>query len=286
MEFHKVTPADRIWIQEAMYPTGYQSCELSFANIFSWGELWNTEVAQVDGTLICRMEGGYSIPIGQNRDSAMHKLLNFVEKRPFRLFGITEADMDWVRSKVGEVEFEYDRRWSDYLYLSDSLATLKGKKLSAKRNHINAFLREHEDWHTEPITSENIGAVHEFLHRWVSEQQPADENLQSELEMCEKELAQYFELGLEGLILYADGQIVAYSYGEPISNSVYCVHVEKALGQVRGAYPLINREFVKTYCGNYLYVNREDDSGEEGLRKAKLSYDPAIIVHKYEAEVK
>ena len=161
---------------------------------------------------------------------------------------------------------------------------MTGKKLAAKRNHINAFEKAYPKWHTEPITKENIGAVREFHKLWCTSRE-IGENLEEELDAANLLLSDYFELGLQGLALYAGGNIVAYSFGEPITEETYCVHIEKALSDVRGAYPLINREFVRTYCKDYLYVNREDDSGEAGLRKAKMSYKPYRIVHKYQAEM-
>lgn len=101
--------------------------------------------------------------------------------------------------------------------------------------------------------------------------------------MCavQKGLDNFEELGYCGLILYKNGEICAYSYGEPINADTFCVHVEKADAEVRGAYQMINREFVRTFCEEYLYINREDDAGDEGLRRAKLSYYPTDLGRKF-----
>ena len=283
MEFKKVSPADRVWMQKAVSDAGRFSCEFSFGNLFSWGNSAGITAAEVCGTLICKMGNGYSLPMGQNRDEAFERLMALPKKAPWQLFGVSESDFDWLSRKIGAFTPRYERAWSDYIYSTDSLAGLKGKKLAAKRNHINAFLREHPVWHTEDITPQNMPAVRAFRRRWI-EQNAAhgDESFRYELQMSEMMLEHFFEIGLQGLVLYAGEDIVAFSFGEPISPDCYCVHVEKALAQVRGAYPLINREFVRRYCGGYGYVNREDDSGEPGLRQAKLSYEPAMILHKYE----
>ncbi len=284
MNFHRVTPSDQEWIRAALKGTGRKNCEECFANLYTWGNAFGMEVAQLEGCLICRLENAYSLPIGTNRDAAMCKAMELYGEGRFTIFGLEAQDFAYLEAHFSHIRGEYDRRWSDYIYLRENLENLTGKKLAAKRNHINAFEREHPDWHTEAITRENMEAVRRFHKSW-SQTREIDENLEEELDAAELLLENYFELGLEGLVLYAGEDIVAYSFGEPITEETYCVHVEKALSDVRGAYPLINREFVRTYCKEYKYINREDDSGEMGLRKAKMSYAPYMIVHKYQAEM-
>lgn len=284
MNFHKVTLDDLDWIRAVMAETQHQSCEESFANLYTWGNEFGMQVAQVENTLVCRLGDRYSLPIGKNREQALQKVLELYNTEHVSMFGIEHSDFPFLEQHFKHIRAAYDRRWSDYIYNRESLCDLTGQKLAAKRNHINAFERDFPDWYTAPITQENLSAVREFHRRWTSERE-MDANLEEELAATEIELGNYARMGLDGLVLYAGGDIVAYSYGEPITNSTYCVHVEKALSSVRGAYPLINREFVRTYCRDYLYINREDDSGKKGLRKAKLSYAPVMILHKYEAEM-
>ncbi|MBR5783240.1 MAG: DUF2156 domain-containing protein [Clostridia bacterium] len=284
MDFHKVTPADGGWIRSALRGSGRFNCEESLVNLFTWGNLFGMEVAELGGCLICRFEGGYSLPIGQNREAVMDQALDLYGEGTFTLFGLEAQDFSFLERYCQHVRASYERQWSDYIYSSEKLRLLTGKKLAAKRNHINAFEREHPDWHTAVITKENMPAVYRFHDTWCAARE-IDQNLEEELEAARLMLDNFFALGLEGLILYAGDDIVAYAMGEPITDETYCVHVEKALSEVRGAYPLINREFARTYCENYKYINREDDSGEMGLRKAKMSYEPIRIVHKYEAEM-
>ncbi len=284
MDFHKVSLADRDWVRAVMAQTNHKSCEESFANLYTWGNEFGMEIARVEDTLVCRLGDRYSLPIGLRREQALQQVLALYPTEKVAMFGIEAEDFAFLERHFRHIRAFYDRRWSDYLYKREQLCDLTGKKLAAKRNHINAFERDYPDWYTSPITPDNLPAVMEFHRRWA-EQREMDENLAEELAAAEIELGRYFEMGLEGLVLYAGGEPVAYSYGEPITDQTYCVHVEKALAEVRGAYPMINREFVRTYCDGYTYINREDDSGEKGLRKAKLSYGPAIILHKYEAEM-
>lgn len=268
----------------ALKGTGRMNCEECFANLYTWGNTFGMEVANLEGTLLCRLENAYSLPIGTNRDAVIEEAKKLYGDGRFTLFGLEAQDFSYLEKHFGHIRGEYERRWSDYIYLRENLENLTGKKLAAKRNHINAFERENPSWHTEAITKENIPQVMEFHNKWCT-QREIGENLEEELDAANLLLADYFELGLEGLVLYAGEEIVAYSFGEPITEETYCVHVEKALSSVRGAYPLINREFVRAYCKEYKYVNREDDSGEAGLRRAKMSYVPYKIVHKYQAEM-
>lgn len=284
MDFHKVTLADREWIRAVMAETKHKSCEESFANLYTWGNTFGIEVANVMDTLVCRLGDRYSLPIGKNRAAALQKVIELYPTEKVAMFAVENEDFSFLEQYFTHIRAFYDRRWSDYLYRREPLAELTGKKLAAKRNHINAFVRDYPDWYAAPITADNLSDVVRFHQMWAAERE-LDENLQDELDAAELELQQFLQMGLDGLVLYAGGDIVAYSYGEPITAQTYCVHVEKALHYVRGAYPMINREFVRAYCNGYEYINREDDSGEKGLRKAKMSYAPALIVHKYEVEM-
>lgn len=280
MEFQPITLGDRDKIKRALAASECLNCEFSFGNLYSWGNAGGAEIAFWKDTMIVRLNGRVSLPIGPDRSEAFTALRAAGKTK---LFSVDEKDFEWLRGHVGKFEATYDRDWSDYLYDTLSLQQLTGKKLAAKRNHINAFLKANEQWHTEDITPENLPAVRAFLDQWAAlHAQNADESARHEEQMARLMLSDFFDLALEGLLLYAGENVVAISLGEPISPLCYCVHVEKALPDVRGAYPLINREFARRYCTGYSYINREDDAGEPGLRKAKLSYEPAMLLNKYE----
>ncbi len=283
--FRSVTAQDAAWITAANFASRRLNCELSFGNIFTWANDAGMQIANMDGTLICRYQDMFSVPVGAGRDEVLDGII--AERGgKFTLFEVSDDELPWLRERLGDIDISYDRRWSDYLYTSEKLASLTGKKLAAKRNHINAFLRDNEEWRTEEITPDNMADVIAFREEWAARNSGrADENFKTELAMGKKQMDVFFETGMKGLVLITGGRIVAYSFGEALSDLCFCVHAEKALGDVRGAYPLINREFVRRYCMEYQYVNREDDSGEEGLRRAKLSYDPALILHKYLVKV-
>ena len=115
-----------------------------------------------------------------------------------------------------------------------------------------------------------------------------DEGLKKERCAVENAFAHFEAEGLLGGLLREEtgGPVIAYTMGRPLNSDTFIVHIEKAFHDIQGAYPLINQQFVEHNCQGFTYVNREDDTGAEGLRKAKLSYRPAILLDKYYATLR
>jgi hypothetical protein len=133
----------------------------------------------------------------------------------------------------------------------------------------------------EPITPENLDEVRAMNRAWCIEAGCADnESLALEHRAVEQALHHMQELKQDGALIRSRGQIMAFALGEPLNDSTYVVHVEKAIANVQGAYQLINREFAAKYAKDYALINREDDAGDPGLRRAKMSYRPSGFVEK------
>ena len=176
--------------------------------------------------------------------------------------------------------FEENRDAFDYIYLRSDLAELSGKRYHGKRNHISAFSKKH-DWVYKPITPDNIAEVKLCAEKWYEENADrADKYLRCESRGVETVLDNMELLNVKGGAIYADGMVVAFTLGSQISREIFDIHIEKALSDYAEGYTVINREFARTLDG-YKYINREDDMGLEGLRKAKLSYRPTILLKKY-----
>ena len=180
---------------------------------------------------------------------------------------------------------EVDRDSSDYIYLQEKLSSLSGKKLHAKRNHIHRFEEEYPDWTYESITEENEEECARMAMEWCMQNCMTEEERIEYDKIDESRLVVYAirhreQLGFVGGAIRAAGKIIAITLGEPLTKDTFVVHFEKAYADIQGAYPIINREFVKHEMAEYQYVNREEDMGEEGLRKAKLSYRPEILLEK------
>ncbi len=149
---------------------------------------------------------------------------------------------------------------------------------------MSRFIRENPDWEFHAITEESLPLVRQFNREWAALADNKDDpGIQMEHEAIEMVFDHYTELPIEGGYITAGGRIVAYSFGSAINDRIFDTNVEKALYEVNGAYNIINREMARQVCAGYEMINREDDVGSEGLRKAKLSYNPIIIEPKYRA---
>lgn len=187
----------------------------------------------------------------------------------------------------GKFEFSSSRDYVDYVYLRTDLAELKGKKFQPKRNHVNKFYKTYTNYEYMPITTDRINECLKLEEEWCKANDCGPQNgLGNERKSLTYALNHFEELGLSGGILYVNDKIAAFTFGMPINQQTFGVHVEKADTQIEGAYNVINQEFARHIPEQYIYLNREEDLGLEGLRKAKLSYQPAILLEKNMARLK
>lgn len=271
-----------------------RNCDLSFSNLCSWRFLYNTKFAIMDGFLLLKFwadgELVYMMPIG-NGD--LNKVLDALiedanrEGEPFCLLGICAGMCSELETFMpGRFQFTADRDYADYVYLRSDLATLSGKKFQAKRNHINKFKKTYNYEYT-PITADRIRECLDLEAEWCKVNNcDQHEGTGNERRALIYALHNFDALGLTGGILHVEGKIAAFTFGMPINQDTFGVHVEKADTRIDGAYAMINYEFANHIPEQYIYINREEDLGIEGLRKAKLSYQPAIILEKYVACLK
>ena len=292
--FKKVELSDREWINHRLKQAQYKSCDFSFVNNFIWRYSNHIEFADVNGFYCLKSGVGeeqcYTYPVGEGDiKPVIEALMEDAKERniQFRLRGIVESEVAKVEEAFpGLFHIEAPRDESDYVYKTERLTTLAGKKLHGKRNHIARF-KDNPDWQYEDITRENIEDCKKMNDKWCAIYDcENDESLQ--LEACAVSCAfkNFFELGLIGGLIRREGEVIAYTIGEPLTDDTFVVHIEKAFPGIQGAYPMINQQFVIHNCQDYEYVNREEDMGEEGLRKAKLSYYPDLLIEKYTAVLK
>ena len=291
IKFDKITLEDKAWITQKMKEDDRRGCESSFSNNFIWRDVYQVEVANLQDCCVIRFDADgddcLSFPIGNgDKKRAVEALMEDARERNkvLQFENILEEDKqlleEWFPEKF---QIQENRDSFDYIYTTEKLSTLAGKKLHGKRNHINRFL-ENANWTYEPMTEENKYDCLKMNYSWC-DRKSCKWNEGMEDEFCAvKEAVEHFsELDFVGGVLRVDGEIVAFTIGEPLNSDTFVVHIEKAFPDIQGAYPMINQQFVQHECQNYQYVNREDDTGEEGLRKAKLSYYPDILLEKYTA---
>lgn len=293
MNFHSPTLADKAWVESTFDKAQTDCCEYCFGNIYMWSEIYDNRISDDNGIFVSADFTDtpvFCYPVGDgDKKSTISKLIEYTKEKGITLefFGLTEKDKDelnFIFPKQFEINEERD--FFDYLYKSEDLANLAGRKYHSKKNHASYF-EKNFDWKYEPINENNIEQcllLNEHWERLNREKNPeeiSDENL-----AIKKALEKYFELGFEGGVLTIQGEIVAFTFGERLNINTFCTHVEKAYGNIRGAYQMINREFARQLQDRYEFINREEDTGSEGLRRAKLSYQPHRLIVKYSAVYK
>lgn len=294
--FHPIDLDDMWWYKAREKEDDVQACDSIFGSIFLWSKAYYTEVAKIAGCAVARyfIQGQqvYSYPMGgtdENRQQAVEILLKLTHAKSEKLWlsVFSESQKTHIKKYFpGIFEIDGIRDRYDYVYETERLATLKGKKLSAKRNHINRFIEKYE-WSYERITYTNKELCWEMEQNWfdlhMQESGVEKRELEAEKQAIRTALDYFEELNFTGGILKADGKVVAFTIGEQLNEDTMVVHFEKAYPDMQGAFQMINREFAANNCKGMKYINREEDTGDPGLRKAKLSYYPDLFAKKYYA---
>lgn len=290
MGFKEIELADREWMAPLLKASDFRGCDYTFGNLYIWKDLYRQQVAQAGGMLCVRSrkpgtgEYQYLFPAG---DGDLKEAIEYMRADadrlsvPFVLRGFAKEEADRLMELFPDrFVLESVRAEWDYLYRVEDLTLLAGKKYHGKRNHIARF-EDSGEWRFEELLEGNMEACRSMCETWYAEH-AANGNTAALMDkgVVYNAMTDYKELGFTGGVLYQYGQAVGFTIGEPLNHDTYVVHVEKAFAEIQGAYPVINREYVKGMMQDYTYVNREEDDGLEGLRKAKESYHP-IMLEKY-----
>lgn len=289
IEFRPITVKDRELITSYIIPGERRDSNLSIGNLCCWHFLTGSSYALVEDMLVVRFcfageQTVYTVPKMNDRTvDVIRRLEREAEggKSSFCLYGVL-PELKEVLEKNFPGDFEYleGREHSDYLYSREDLAELKGKDYQSKRNHVNKFRKSHA-YEYLPLTSALVPRCLEMYTRWCKAHKcNEDESLEQERTALTFALQHFHELELFGGVIQAEGEIVAFTYGSPVNYDTFDVLAEKADMDVDGAYNIINQEFARHLPERYVYLNREEDLGLEGLRKAKLSYRPRMLLEK------
>ena len=291
-ELHPVTLADKAWIDPIVLAEDSPSADYNFGNIFLWDETYRQQVGRLDGRLIVlpgyAPEPFFAWPIGSGDvGPVLDEMRAYARAQGFPLVlrGATAAHLPLVRAMYGDdCAIEAERDLWDYLYAAEKLDTLSGKHLHGKRNHIHRFEQENA-WRFTPLTAEAIPPCRRMLDRWMETcGEDESDGIEDEYRAIQRAFTYFEPLGLDGGVLWVDDEPVAFSIGEMTAADTFDAHFEKAYASVNGAYPMINREFVRYIRAIHpqvRWINREDDTGRPSLRQSKLSYHPDGMVEKY-----
>ncbi len=275
-----------------------RTCESITNNSFIWRDYYKAKYYINDYGIVLLYDVGEGIftssPLCKKEDIAlcvedMRQYFNEVLNKKLVMY---VADGDTVEALADSTDIyniEEDRRYFDYVYDAEKLRTLSGKKYHKKKNHLNAFLREYEGrYETKILGCKDVDIIFEFMDRWHSSRDIEDEYNRDnyEVEGIKRFIREFGcikdDMNMEMLGVFVDGKLEAFTLGTYLKDlQMVFVHVEKANPDIRGLYTFVNREFQSICFPDAKLVNREDDMGLEGLRQAKMSYNPVYLEKKY-----
>ena len=292
IELHPVTIEDKQWIDPLVWAEGNSSADFNFGNIFLWDKSFHQYVGRLNDRVIVlpcyEKQPFFAWPVGTGDLAPVLAEMEAYAKEkgfPFTLRGVTKEHLPLLPELFSDrYTAEPERALWDYIYSAEKLDTLSGKKLHGKRNHINRFEMEN-DWSFAPLTHDDFPECMALLDEWNADNpEDLDIGASDEYMAIRRAFDNYDALGMEGGVLRVSGKPVAFTLGEPVCAHTFVVHFEKAYADLNGAYPMVNREFVRYIRKKYpsiLWINREDDMGHESLRQSKESYHPDHMVEKY-----
>lgn len=292
--FKALTIEDKPIFDSFFHNGYYENSHSNFTNLFMWRNAYQIMWTVEDDVLYTKAvwdDEEFALqpfgPQGKTQQAIDAWVRHFAqERKPFFMYGI-EKSMVQELKKYERMEFsiEEDRDNFDYVYNREDLLLLAGRKYHSKKNHLNSFKKNYPDAQYMPITEDIITQCKLNINGWYKKHGTFDDPILTTERNAIIEVLNHFEaLELKGGALFLDKRVVAFTFGEQLNADTAVIHVEKADPEVRGAYPAINQGFVEHAWGDVLYINREEDMGIEGLRKAKLSYKPVKLVEKFNAK--
>mgnify|MGYP000861249492 CR=1 FL=1 len=282
IDFREVRLEDKPLVDSLICASGCHGADYSFANLFIWRHAYKPQIAYINNRIIIHMPEAGGLYAFLKETIELMRTDAHERGNRFEMRGLTPMILDQLKDLYGDsFSIREDRDNADYIYTVEKLCELRGRHLSSKRNHIKHFERN-GSWHFERVTAENIAPAKEFVKTFYEAKD--DPDLTEEAIAINEMFDNFDVLGFYASLLYQNNVPVAFSAGTKLDNITFDTHFEKALPDVEAAYTMINREFAKMVHGllpDIQYFNREEDMGMEGLRRAKESYHPDILLMKY-----
>ncbi len=290
LNFREILPDDRDWIQKALRQSDFMGCEYSFANNLAWHRAACSRIAQCGQFyLICAFdtEDGipcFTFPAGNgDYQQILAAMAEFAaaKHQPLVISGLTNRTLPLIEHLAPADSFtlQENRDGWDYIYDTAEFIAMSGKKFHKKRNHISQFSRCNAVF-SEMTAADFDDCIALAAKTYNEKDGYTDASSVAEQYAIHTYFSHFDRLELCGGVLRIDGELAAFSIGEPLNSETFCVHIEKADLRWHGAFPAMAQQFAAHFAKNYRWLNREEDLGVEGLRKSKLSYYPAFLLEK------
>lgn len=291
--FKQLEITDKELFSKYLSEYNFNTYEYSFTTLYLWRKYCKVEYAVTHNTLIIKKtqedKGTYFMqPIGYNENNireVISELIIYKNNHPEMkvLFRDIEESFINVLNDIlnKDIIIKEDENNFDYIYSAEELANLSGKKYHSKKNHYNQFIKSYNVEIKEINDEEVMNDCFELSQRWFDKEKEKTSELVFELQGIKELLENKDYLRIDTIAVYVEGKIAGFSIGERVNNKMAIIHIEKCDPEYQGVYAYINRTFVMEKYSDLRYINREEDLGIEGLRKAKMSYNPSGFVKKY-----
>lgn len=289
MNFSKLTLSDIETVRRYSRFNADRACDLSPGCLVMWRKFYGTEFCVENDAYFSLLHGEdgrvyYNLPLcGKERlPEAIAQVYEHCRRKGEQcsFCTVTEQYLPLMREVLCDITVTEHREYSDYLYMADDMISLSGKKYATQRNHISRFQREYADWSFEPINGDNAARVAEFMNGYCEQYAKQEASAAADCAMALEVLENFDIYGMYGGVLSVSGKVVGFSLGETVGDTLI-IHTEKADRGYLGAYQMLTNQFARMYGASAQYINREDDMGDEGLRRAKLAYRPVTLIKKH-----
>lgn len=291
MEFCKVTREDAAWMMPYLLCSNKYACEYTEFTFFTWMCEYGAEACLQEDVLYIRMNSNgrqhYWFPLRTEAPCGyeeLNVLRSYVGDNALAFSSLSEAEAEYIKEHFPEAELRYTEDFCDYMYSAADMRTFAGRRFSKKRNHLHQFVHEYGEPVFCRIGADNIGEVKAFYDEFVEQSAPTVHFERMEHETVLYALNNYESFDFVGGFLRVGGKIVGFSIGEYIRDCL-CIHIEKADISYKGVYATLVKCFAEAFAQDVVYINREEDMGDLGLRHSKQSYNPVLLLKKYNARI-
>jgi len=292
LEFHPLKLEDLPTLRPFFGYSDSRICDVTAGTVFMWRDMYKTEWAVYGGSLYFKVDypglgATFTLPLGGSRAEHYKQIADFCCRRsmPIQFYPVPKDELEVLQASFPNSAALAERDNFDYLYRAEDLKYYRGRKLSGQRNHVNKFLKTYGSWLFRPIGREDIPAVKEFLDRYAARWDKGAATFHEDIAKTHEVLDNYEAYGMVGGMLTINGQIVGFSLGEVIGDTLF-THIEKADRDYEGCYQMLVAQFAQQFAVEGVdFINREDDTGDLGLRTSKLSYHPIALLEKYTVTV-